>query len=227
MTSQPFLTIFTRACYRPTKLIANIESVQAQTDQDLEQVFVIDNKKRGLAWANSAFWENKHRVLGQYVFMLDDDNFLLNNFFVERLKALVATYDKPPGAVLVRAVRAYDVDVPPRQIWNLDWEGGERPKKWVGNGRCVVTRADLWKECVDAYRGGIRGEWTSGGDWHFVTALIKTGATFVRMRMRVSIAQNRGSGQIFEKCGRGWFKHIAARYRIDQSTLKLEPWRAL
>lgn len=212
--SNPFLTVFTRCCRRPRALSRNILSVMNQTDQDIEQVFVLDNKHRGLRWANSSFYENRHRVNGKYVYMLDDDNRLRDLGFVEKLRRVVKRRQNP-GVVLVKVYQEWSSPkiLPQPEIWDLSWERGERPDKWIGNGMCVVVRADLWKEYVVRYADAHH----TGGDWHFINALIESGASFVRLRGgAVGMKDQRGKGERVETEDDGWFDPIRGRFGVGK-----------
>lgn len=212
----PFLSIFTRSCCRPELLEENIRSVMAQSDHDLEQIFIVDRKQRGLGWANACFHQYRDRVEGEYVYMLDDDNYLLDRDFVAKVKDKARQWDNP-DVILVRVRRSFDGGrlQPPLSVWNLDWERGQRPKFWCGNGRCVVVRANWWKKYVHAYSGGPKREFKTGGDWHFITTLIDKGAGFVRLRTVASDAQQRGYGSKFTcKSETDYFRSIARKYDI-------------
>lgn len=220
---RPFLTVFTRACKRPKMLRRNIQSVLGQKCKSIEQVFVVDNKERGLAWANASFNDNLHRVSGEYVYMLDDDTRFVRNDAVRDIMNTARVNGNPP-VILVR-IRNKSGDItenlPDGRIWGINWESGYRPKSWRGNGMCVVTRSDYWKVHVDAYAGGVRGEFSSGGDWHFVTSLIESGARFVRMQKPViAETMQRGRGVVFEKCRRAWWPKIQTKFGIPDSYKK-------
>jgi len=46
-----------------------------------------------LFWANSQIFENRHRVKGDWVYILDDDDFLTDYTFIQSLKQVVADND--------------------------------------------------------------------------------------------------------------------------------------
>ena len=219
--SSPFLTVFTRACRRPAALLKNIHSVMAQSDLDLEQVFTVDHEERGLDWANAVFHQARHRVKGRYVLMLDDDTFMVGTSFVSRLKEVVREHNNP-GVVLFKATSASGPRiVPPPAVWDLDWVGGERPEKWRGHGECLAVRSDLWKKHVRNYKAAAG---KTGGDWHFVTSLIESGATFAKMDLLSVSSVRRGRGKLFEECGENWLMPITARFGIERD-LVLRPYR--
>jgi hypothetical protein len=199
------LTFVTRCCRRPDALRRNIESVCAQTSGDWEQLFLVDRTGRHdtdpIVWANRQFERYADCIQGDYVYMLDDDGLLIEPAFV---RLLDKTAGARPDVVLVK-MRTFNLDQrwrvhPGPQIWDLDWEGGQHPPKWVGNGFCVVVRASVWRDHITHY------QYAPGGDWHFVTSLIKAGRSFARLDAVVSESPGRGCGILFEKCGSDWWQ---------------------
>ena len=212
------LTVVTRCHRRPTTLALCIESVRMQTDRDVEQVFIVDEVGRGLTWANRQLHEQRERVEGEYVFLLDDDGgILIESDFIARLKDCVERWDAP-DVVLVRQrqLTGKKLLLPPPAVWSLDWEAGERPRRWVGSGYCFVVRRELWLANAWRYSYGQGEAWHTGGDWHFMTALCGwPGLNFVRFNVFVVLGALRGYGRIFEDCGPDWFTEIAEQFGIE------------
>jgi len=227
MARRPFLTIFTRACKRPKMLSGLICQIMKQSDWDIEQIFCVDksgNHPEGnVLWANNQIPKNKHRIDGEYVFFQDDDGTLIFPYFVEELKAIVRT-EQYPAVVLVRSMCATKEIgtmhfLPLPDVWNVEWEKGERPDRWAGHGYNYVVRADYWETHIGAYTGK-----THGGDCHFGTALINDREVhIVRLDRVISVTLQRGKGQKFEDCGPGWWERIAKEFGIEN--LGNEDWR--
>ncbi len=212
-----FLTIVTRCCKRPVALARCIESVQAQTDLDIEQVFIVDEVGHGLTWANRQFHAQRRRVEGEYVFLLDDDGVLAGPDFVARLRACVAQWDTP-DVVLVKQRQIEPVKrlLPPPAIWSLNWETGVRPARWIGSGYCFAVRRELWLANAWRYSYGQGKTWHTGGDWHFMTALCGwPGLHFVRLDVVASRNLQRGYGKRFENCEPDWFERVVERFGIE------------
>jgi len=89
----PFLTILTRSFRRPESLGRCVKSVASQTDPDVEQVILYDSIGRGVGWS----YLNLKSVVpqGEYVFLLDDDDTLINPCFIETLKQCAAENNNP------------------------------------------------------------------------------------------------------------------------------------
>ena len=73
-----FLSIVTRTCRRPRALAKCKRYTAAQDCQDYEHIIIVDEIGRGVAWANGMLAKRDWSDLnGDYVYILDDDNFLL------------------------------------------------------------------------------------------------------------------------------------------------------
>lgn len=146
-----FLTILTRTFnQRPVWLKDNQAVLQYQTCKDFEQKLIVDDKRRGVAWANA----NLRTVSfdSDYGVIVDDDDTLAGYDSVEKLKD--ALHGEPFAVVKTRLGE----NLTPHQ-----WK--ERPR--VG-GICscsVVVRRDVWEECKQFW-----GE-TYTGDFDFINAL--------------------------------------------------------
>lgn len=206
----PLLTVVTRTCRRPALLGANIESLLAQTDRDVEQVFIIDNERRGIAWANRQFHVHRQRVDGRYVYILDDDCKLINDEFVARLRRAV---DDEPDVVMVRSRR------PQRRIKELPtvWGQRDRLRKKTTNCLCYVVRNDWYRAHVIGFGSRICG------DWHFLDRLLKHGAGLVWLDLFVGQTQQLGRGRHFEDCGDDWFERVVEKYGIQE--VETGDWR--
>jgi len=135
----PFLTIATRTCIRPKTLTENIKSVRNQTDLDLQQMFIVDQVGKGMWCANKSFYENKHRVKGKYVFILDDDRIITDVNFITKIKEAAKTN---PDIIMIRSTQG-NRDFPAQDNWG---------KKKIYFG-CVdasnyVVSADFWDKHI-------------------------------------------------------------------------------
>lgn len=150
---QPLVSFVTRTCQRPRYLVANIESILRQDDEDWEQILLVDNVGRGLLYANSMFFEHQQEVNGKYVYILDDDNRLTVHDIVSDLRSLVK--GNPP-VVMCRA-KVNDYVMPPR--WQTPPVRGE-----IDAG-CYFVRSDIWKKYIQHYAMPV------AGDYHFIHAV--------------------------------------------------------
>lgn len=199
----PFLTLVCRCCDRPKMLTKALRSVLAQSDTDVEIVFIVDPKRRGVRWANRQFGRNVHRVRGKYVYTLDDDTFLPNRRFVERLK----TVPENPAVIMVKGRRPQLQPhiLPKSSVW------GKRDKLRVAstNGACFVVRADYWEKHAHHY--GAKGS----GDWNFLNALKQDRtADFYWLNFVAKETQQLGRGRRFEQCHPKWFNRICKEFDL-------------
>jgi hypothetical protein len=197
------LTIVTRACRRPVMLGVNIDSVLAQTDRDIEQVFIVDNDRRGVARANAQLDLNRERADGSYVYILDDDTRLINREFVAHLRKVVV--DRP-HVVMVRSRRPQmSRDELPTAWGRRDWL-----KKKTTNCLCYVVRGDWYREHIVGFNEKVCG------DWHFLNRLLEHDARLVWLDHFVGETQQLGRGKKFEKCKPDWFRQVARKYGIQE-----------
>lgn len=146
--SEAFLTIVTRSFKRPKGLARCVQSVARQSDPDVQQIIVHDALGRGVEWSHVNLCNVP--IGGQFVFVLDDDDYLIDDQFVESLKALVAA--EQPDVVFVQ----------------MDVEGRILPRDDMPNGpqlgeiamSCFVVRRDVWLEHVVDFLPVYEGDLT-------------------------------------------------------------------
>lgn len=235
MADAPFLTIVTRCCRRPRLLRLTVASVLSQTCRDLEQLFLVDlegvHRSGNVLWANRQFKRFSGKVRGRYVFVLDDDGVLYSPRFVEEAKRVAEAHE--PDVILCRSRQPKQLAVhgvlPPPFVWDVNWEKGERPKRWFGHCYNSVLRSDRWSDACEAY-------WRSkhGGDWRFQTDLLlrRRGTVVRRLPPDVYSAMSlqRGRGEVFDPTApRGddrWWRSIAAELGVEEvgkGAWRLEP----
>lgn len=203
------MTIVTRCCRRPKMLAANIRSVLAQTDGDIEQVFIVDAQRRGKAWANQQVPRAAHRVDGAYVYILDDDCKLISADFVAKLRKAVRRH-KNPGVVMVKSRRP---QFAPKLLPRADaWGKVGKLRLGATNCLCYVVRADLWKEEIRHWAT------RAAADWSFLKALLKHRSEFAWLDLVVAETQQvawlAGREKSFEKCGGDWWKRTAKQFGV-------------
>ena len=135
----PFLSVITRHLAGRIELLKrNRESLAAQTDPDYEQITMADEIGRGFGHAHDLLIQALPFVHGDYVLILDDDDFIQAADMIETLKAITLT--KPP-IVIFRGLHA-DFGILPSYSW------GQAPK--LGDVGCFdfIMRADVFREFV-------------------------------------------------------------------------------
>lgn len=154
-----FLTILTRSFRRPNQLARCVLSVARQSDPDIEHVIVHDPIGRGIGWS----YQNLRTVPigGDYVFILDDDDYLILDSFVHDLKQ--AAHDRPE--VMIVQMDLLDRRLP--QTCGEPVLGGIAVS-------CFVVRRDVWLEhapefpaCYEADYRFIHAIWTCPAQHRF------------------------------------------------------------
>jgi len=148
---RPFLSIVTRTYRRPTLLANCIESLKAQTDQDFEHIIIRDDIGIGIAETYRRL--RNQDVNGEYVWVLDDDNVVVEPTFIRQLKMQADFgYLILEGMVSDRVLP--DTDEP--QLAHIDMMN------------IVVCRV-VWEDHKKDF--GARYE----GDWDFIYAVTSNG----------------------------------------------------
>lgn len=60
-----------------------------QTDPDFEQIIIVDNDGHGVHWANKQISELCGKLNGDYVYILDDDDFIVCENFIKEFKLFI------------------------------------------------------------------------------------------------------------------------------------------
>lgn len=151
-----FLTVVTRCYKRPQALQANVASLNNQTCDDWEQLFIVDEVGRGIGWANRQFARYANQVSGDYVLMLDDDDRLIRDDAIEILKR---TAYNQPEIVIFRGLHGRHGILPSDETW------GDKPKSTHISGQDFITRSDVWKAHIEHFGH------EKMGDYAFLSAL--------------------------------------------------------
>jgi hypothetical protein len=138
------------------------QSVRVQCDEDWEQVVIEDQVGIGVAGMYREVRRHVDQVHGDYVYMLQDDDMLVDPRFVAQLRKFVEA-TKWPEVVIVK-IRAQTRELP--LIWR---EAPRLGRIDLGN---FVVRADVWK--AHAADFGQRYE----GDFDFIMNLWDCGYRF-------------------------------------------------
>jgi hypothetical protein len=154
VSSHPMISVVTRACNRPQKLARNRQSLQYQTDPDFEQ-FIIDNSGQPVGYlsANTQIYKISDQLNGQYVYILDDDDFIVNDNFIKDFKYLVASQLFPPAVVICKG--HIDSKCFPK-VWSAQLNRGQ-----IGSPNFIV-RNDIFEFHA------LHWIQARAGDFHFI-----------------------------------------------------------
>lgn len=195
--NSPLVTFVTRCCKRPEMLAQNIGSVRAQSSEDWEQIFIVDDEGRGVVWANQQFYRHKDRVHGEYAFILDDDKVLEDDDLVRELKEIALANDRPE--VIMTKARACRRGILPK---NRYWGYRDRLECPCINETNYVVRSDVWKRHIRSF-GWPK---TLQGAWQFPAELIKREQyRFAWLDIIAAKALRLSQGKIDTSLGPDWF----------------------
>lgn len=96
----PFLEVLTRVYKRPKMLAHNVASLEAQSDQDFTQTFLVDDEGRGIGWSYVNMAAYAPNLVGDYIWILDDDDMAVSQTFVADLKSIVEAHN--PDVIMVK-----------------------------------------------------------------------------------------------------------------------------
>lgn len=174
-----FMTFYTPTYKRPTYLAICKRSVQMQTCQDFQHMVIVDEVGIGVAGMFEDIHRHTDAIRGKYVFILGDDDCLLEPDGLARVKAFAEENNHPP--VIIVRNHKWDKTFP------LLWEcAPEYLKIDLGN---FIIRADVFIE--NAERFGKCYE----GDFVFIDYLWKAGYPFAWLDYVFSGMQIGGKGR--------------------------------
>lgn len=162
MSDFPFLTVVTRCYKRPYFLSQNIRSLKSQTDKDYEQVFIVDKIGHGLAAADVALNTYKHLNTGKYVMVLDDDDKVLDNEFISKLKNVIVSNSYPDIVIWRGMFGNLNYILPPL---DTNWGKTVQHSKIGSFNYCILN--SLYNKYINVCKTGI------AGDYDFINTLLK------------------------------------------------------
>lgn len=164
--NKPFLTIITRTYKRPIGLSKNLESVNALLSKDFEQIFIEDNIGVGMLEANRSFQNVSPN--GEYVFLLDDDDFIVNKNMIDDLKNVAEKWSNP-DVIFFRMIIKNNMNNNLYPTDELCW--GNKPIIARIGGSCFVVKNEIYKKFIHNF-AHVRC-----GDFYFIDAVFKSGAS--------------------------------------------------
>ena len=89
----PFLEVLTRTYKRPKMLKRNIDSILTQTDKDFTHTLLNDDVGRGIAWSYQNLASYAPFLVGDYVWILDDDDLAVSQTLIADLKTIAQAHN--------------------------------------------------------------------------------------------------------------------------------------
>ncbi len=159
----PFLEVITRCYKRPVMLAANQASMLRQTDGDWVQTLLVDDVGRGVAWSHENMGAYAPKLVGNYIWILDDDDECVHPELVAELKFIVA--DSNPDVIMVKMDHGNGV-ILPSDRWRMAPEYGR-----IGVSAYIVRR-QVWQWHAHALTPG----WY-GSDFSLINAIWRSQPT--------------------------------------------------
>lgn len=141
------MTFVTRCYNRPEALKRNISSVKAQTDQDYEHLFIVDDVGRGIYWANQQFYKRRGEVKGDYVKLLDDDGELIDEDFIKTIRSLDS-----PDVVMFKQIVDKNI-YPSPEVWEKKY-----PIINKISGGCFCVKNHIYQKHIEAFSVPVAGD---------------------------------------------------------------------
>jgi hypothetical protein len=154
----PFLEVLTRCYKRPVMLAANQAGLQAQSSADWQQTLLVDDVGRGVAWANGRLAEYAPDLVGDYIWVLDDDDECIVPTLVNDLYVTATLY--APDVIMLRMDHKERGVLPDSKHW------GKPPvRAHIGASAFVISRY-IWMTHARAWASG-----TYDADFEFINAV--------------------------------------------------------
>ncbi len=160
----PLLEVLTRTNRRPTLLSLNQASLAAQTADSWVQTLLPDEQSRGIAWSFGNMVAHADNLIGQYIWILDDDDVCIRPTLVAEIATIVKS--QTPDVIMVRMDHGPQLGILPRDRWGLRPIEGE-----IGVSAYIVRRA-VWQQHAAALTTG-----RYASDYDFIAALWDSGAS--------------------------------------------------
>lgn len=158
-----FLEVITRTFgERPGMLQRNLDSLAALSDPDWQRTVILDDARRGVAWAVGNL--RNVEATGEWVWVLDDDDRCMDRGLVGLVKKLARSEtgqsERTPDVVMVRCYHARFGMLPSTANWQREPVRGN-----IGTSNYIVRREvwnatrDLWRELYDGDYWYIKALW--------------------------------------------------------------------
>lgn len=153
----PFFSIVTRTIPERAALLERCRaSVSEQTCKEVEHLIIVDRTRRGVAYAQTFMHHAEPR--GQYVFVLDDDDYLSAYDVLDRLREQLR--QTLPQVAVVKVAHALFGEMP-RSAW------GEMPRE----GEITVSNVVVTRKVFYATRGAFAEKYA--GDYSWIQTLFE------------------------------------------------------
>lgn len=141
-----FLEVLTRCYRRPRMLRRNQASLDAQTDPDWMQTLLVDDSGDGIAAAQERIGNYAPSLVGDYIWILDDDDECADRELVRELKTIATRHD--PDVIMVR------MDHGERGVLPSAFEWEEPPTLGRIGCSAYIVKRRVWRRHAGAWFPG-------------------------------------------------------------------------
>ncbi|MBP8291221.1 MAG: hypothetical protein KAX65_00520, partial [Caldilineaceae bacterium] len=136
-TDDPLIEVLTRTNRRPTLLALNRASLAEQTSGDWVQTLLQDGESRGIGWSYANMAAYAPKLVGRYIWILDDDDVCVHPTLFAEVADLVAEHD--PDVIMVQMDHGGALGVLPDKSWR-------RPPMLGNIGvSAYIVRREIWQ----------------------------------------------------------------------------------
>lgn len=151
------LEVLTRTYRRPQMLARNMASLEAQTCGDWVQTLLRDTFGRGIGWSYTNMAAYAPQLVGDYIWVLDDDDECIRPTLVAEIQAIV--HRDPDVEVIFVRMDHGRLGVLPSVNW------GKSPVEGDIGVSAYIVRRDRWQQYAPAFAP------VYAGDYAFITAV--------------------------------------------------------
>jgi hypothetical protein len=124
----------------------------------MEHVMIHDQGGHGMHWANKQIFEHSWKVHGQYIYILDDDGFLLYDDFIADFKKLLINLDKEPDVIFCKGWII-------NKLFPTNWK--EMPERRGIGAPNFIIKYETFLEHAFTW------DTPRAGDYQFITSVLK------------------------------------------------------
>ena len=166
--NHPFLTFVLRCTRRSFGLQRSLSTLRKQTDNDYQILCLIDEKGRGIRWANKNLCYTNQYVKGKYVYLSEDDDEFQHIDFIKDLKDIV--FLNSPDVIFVRSYigcnnQCEEIE---RNIYPLEKTWEKEPQPACIGTPCFVVTNEIYQKYIKHYNK------VRGADINFISHIYNT-----------------------------------------------------
>lgn len=189
MQPKPWLTIVTRVMLGKRNGLFRKHKESVSTLQpDFQQIFIGDAVGYGMLAANKSFSLVTHDIEGEYVYLLDDDDFFTNPDFIRTLKLNAITSGADVVFFKMKILTGDGDEMYPKE---KSWETRTPNRGQIG-GSCFIVKKWVYEKYIHNFAH------SSFGDWNFITAVLKDPTVktlWINQKMAETGKVSRGSAE--------------------------------